>query len=82
MNDTNDWEADEKRMESMKRHPSNQSEPTIKVELGENGDVQFTVPKVIMDRSTPEVVYTTFRDIDTDDTIYQFSMHLDERSDQ
>jgi hypothetical protein len=56
-------------------------EPRIKVELAETGDVQFTIPEAIMDRNQPEITYTTFRDIDTGDYIYQLSLHLEERED-
>ena len=56
-------------------------EPKIKVELGENGVVQFTVPEVIMDRNSPEIDYTTFRDVDTGDYIYQLHFRLDEKTD-
>lgn len=55
--------------------------PKIKVELSENGVVQFTIPKMIMDRNIPEITYTTFQDIDTGNYIYQLSLHLEEKED-
>lgn len=55
--------------------------PKIRVDLSENGDVQFTIPEEIMERNTPEITYTTFRDIDTGDYVYQLSLHLEEKED-
>lgn len=56
-------------------------EPKIKVELDPNGTVQYTVPEEIMDRNVPEIDYSTFRDVDTGDYIYQLHFRLNEKTD-
>ena len=51
-------------------------EPKIKAELSEDGDIQYTIPAEIMDRNHAELFYTSFRDVDTQDYIYQVSLNL------
>lgn len=57
------------------------ADPKINVELDPNGVVQYTVPAEIMERNNPEIDYSTFRDVDTGDYIYQLHFRLEEKVD-